>query len=110
MFKMLGIKCHVEMQLLIGRIDILVVVPQYVYCFEFKIVRPAGAPVSTMKLQKATNRAVAQITKNEYLLPWVGSRKKLYKVGVVIDGSTRNVGEWKCEQMDSAELAMTVTG
>ncbi|MCL2822503.1 MAG: ATP-binding protein [Polyangiaceae bacterium] len=104
MFKMLGIKCHVEMQLLIGRIDILVVVPQYVYCFEFKIIRPTGAPVSTMKLQKAATSAVAQITKNEYLLPWVRSRKKLYRVGVVIDGSTRNVGEWKCEMMDSAEL------
>jgi len=109
-FKMLGIKCHVEMQLLIGRIDILVVVPQYVYCFEFKIIRQAGAPVSATKLKRAATRAVAQITNNEYLLPWVRSRKKLYKIGVVIDGSSRNVGEWKCEQMDSAELAMTVTG
>ena len=31
----------------------------------------------------------------EYLLPWAGGGKKLFKVGVDFDFEKRNIGEWK---------------
>ncbi|MCL2220651.1 MAG: PD-(D/E)XK nuclease domain-containing protein [Chitinispirillia bacterium] len=33
----------------------------------------------------------------DYLLPWTGSGKKLFKVGVDFDREKRNIGEWKSE-------------
>ena len=40
--------------------------------------------------------ALAQIDTKEYLTPWKGSGKKLFKVGVSIDLEKRNIGKWKC--------------
>ena len=39
--------------------------------------------------------ALAQIDAKEYLLPWTGSGKKLFKEGVSFDLEKRNIGEWK---------------
>ncbi|MCL2192840.1 MAG: PD-(D/E)XK nuclease domain-containing protein [Treponema sp.] len=39
--------------------------------------------------------ALAQIDTKEYLLPWEGSGKRLFKVGVDFDHDKRNIGEWK---------------
>jgi hypothetical protein len=55
-----------------------------VYCFEFK-------------LDKTADEALAQIDTKEYLLPWMGSGKKMFKVGVNFDSKKRNIGEWKYE-------------
>ena len=54
----------------------------YVYCFEFK-------------LNGSAEEALAQIDTKDYLLPWKGSGKKLFKVGVNFDHEKRNIGEWK---------------
>jgi hypothetical protein len=72
-----------------GRIDSVVEVGDYVYCFEFKL-RRKGASVSA-------EDALGQIDSKDYLLPWRGSGKKLVKVGVVFDTEKRNIGEWKAE-------------
>jgi hypothetical protein len=53
-----------------------------VYCFEFK-------------LDDTADKALEQIDTKEYLLPWEGSGKKLYKVGVNFDTKKRNISEWK---------------
>ena len=53
-----------------------------VYCFEFKLDKSAG-------------EALAQIDTKEYLLPWAGNGKRLFKVGVDFDQRKRNIGEWK---------------
>ena len=79
---MLGFNCRSEVRISAGRIDTLVETKNFAYCFEFKLNRPA-------------DEALAQIDAKEYLLPWTGSGKKLFKIGVSFDGEKRNIGEWK---------------
>ncbi|MDR2578804.1 MAG: ATP-binding protein [Chitinispirillales bacterium] len=81
-FSMLGLNCRSEVRIADGRMDTLVETKNFVYCFEFK-------------LDKTADEALAQIDTKEYLLPWTGSGKKLFKVGVNFDSEKRNIGEWK---------------
>ncbi|GHV72447.1 hypothetical protein AGMMS49928_29400 [Spirochaetia bacterium] len=81
-FTMLGMNCRSEVRIAQGRIDTLVETKSFVYCFEFK-------------LNGTAEEALAQIDTKDYLLPWTGSDKKLFKVGVVFDAEKRNIGEWK---------------
>ena len=86
-FKILGLDCRAEVRIADGRIDTLVETNDFVYCFEFK-------------LDKSADDALAQINSKDYLLPWTGSGKKLFKVGVDFDREKRNIGEWKYEEAD----------
>jgi hypothetical protein len=81
-FKMLGYNCRAEVRIAAGRIDTLLETRTTVFCFEFK-------------LDGSADEALAQIDTKEYLLPWEGSGKKLYKIGVDFDSAKRNVGEWR---------------
>jgi hypothetical protein len=81
-FTMLGLQCRSEVRIAAGRIDTLVETSKLVYCFEFK-------------LHGTVEDALKQIDDKEYLLPWEGSGKKLYKVGAAFDAEKRNIGEWK---------------
>jgi len=81
-FRMLGLQCRSEVRLADGRIDALVETKRNVYCFEFK-------------LDKSADEALRQIDTKEYLLPWRGSGKKLFKIGVNFDHEKRNIAEWK---------------
>ena len=81
-FTMLGLKCRSEVRIAAGRIDTLVETEDLVYCFEFK-------------LGKTADEALAQIDTKEYMLPWEGNGKKLFKIGVSFDPEKRNIGEWK---------------
>ena len=76
--------CRSEVRIAAGRIDTLVETEDMVYCFEFKLDKTAG-------------EALTQIDTREYLLPWEGSGKRLFKVGVSFDGEKRNIGEWLLE-------------
>jgi hypothetical protein len=79
---MLGFDCRSEVQLAAGRIDTLVETKDNVFCFEFK-------------LNETAESALQQIDTKEYLLPWTGSGKKLFKIGVSFDYEKRNINEWK---------------
>ena len=81
-FTMLGFNCRSEVRIAAGRIDALVETRRFVYCFEFK-------------LDKSAEEALAQIDTKEYLLPWTGGGKKLFKVGVDFNHEQRNIGGWK---------------
>jgi hypothetical protein len=81
-FRMLGLRCRTELRIAAGRIDTVVETRDYVYCFEFK-------------LEGTAAEALRQIDTKEYLLPWRGSGKQLFKVGVSFDYGKRNIGEWK---------------
>jgi hypothetical protein len=81
-FRMLGMYTLAEVKTATGRIDAQVEAKNNVYCFEFK-------------LDGSAEEALKQIDEKEYLLPWKGSGKKLYKVGVNFDSSKRNIGGWK---------------
>ena len=89
-FTIFGLNCRSEVRIADGRIDTLVETNDFVYCFEFK-------------LDKSADKALAQINTNEYLLPWTGSGKKLFKVGVNFDSEKRNIGEWKYETVDGSQ-------
>ncbi len=80
-FTMMGFNCRSEVRIASGRIDTLVETKNYVYCFEFKLGGNA-------------EEALAQINSKEYLLPWTGSGKRLFKIGVVFDSEKRTIGEW----------------
>jgi hypothetical protein len=80
-FTMLGLQCRSEARIAAGRIDTLVETKNFVYCFEFK-------------LEGTAEEALAQIDTKDYLLPWSGSGKKLFKVGVDFDKEKRNIGEY----------------
>jgi hypothetical protein len=82
-FNLLGLNCRSEVRTSDGRMDSLVETKNFVYCFEFK-------------LDKTADEALAQIDTKEYMLPWAGSGKKLFKVGVNFDSEKRNIGEWRC--------------
>ena len=72
-----------------GRCDMLIETATAVYVFEFKLDGNGTA-----------EDALKQIDDKGYLIPYSataatdGSMKKLYKVGVVFDKSTRTLGEW----------------
>ena len=85
-FNMLGLKCRSEVSHAIGRIDSLVETPKFVYCFEFK-------------LDGTADEALKQIDEKEYLTPYTGTGKTLFKVGVSFDFKKRAIKEWKfvCE-------------
>jgi len=81
-FKMLGMQCRSEVRIAAGRIDTLVETKRNVFCFEFK-------------LRGSAETALKQIDSKEYLLPWQGSGKRLFKVGVSFNHKKRNIGAWK---------------
>jgi hypothetical protein len=84
---MLGLNCQSEVRIASGRIDTLVETKNYVYCFEFK-------------LDGTAEEALAQIETKDYLLPWTGSGKKLFKAGVNFDHKRNNIGDWKLESVE----------
>ena len=81
---MLGLNCRSEIRIASGRIDTLLETKSFVYCFEFK-------------LNESASKALEQINSKDYTLPWQGSGKKLFKIGVVFDKEKRNISDWKCE-------------
>jgi hypothetical protein len=80
-FTMLGLQCRSEVRISDGRIDTLVETNNFVYCFEFKLNGTAKAELN-------------QIDSKAYLLPWQGSGKKLFKVGVNFDHEKRGIDKW----------------
>jgi len=83
-FTMLGLNCRSEVRIADGRIDTLVEMKNFVYCFEFK-------------LNGSAEEALAQIDTKNYLLQWKWSGKKMFKVGVSFDHEKRNIGAWKMQ-------------
>lgn len=81
-FSMFGLNIRAETRIAAGRVDAIVETKKFVYCFEFKF-------------NKTADEALAQIDTKDYLLPWSGGGKKLFKVGVNFDPEVRNISEWK---------------
>jgi hypothetical protein len=80
-FNMFNFQCRSEAEIATGRIDTLIETPRHVYCFEFKLKGTAAA-------------ALKQIDSREYLTPWKGKGKKLYKIGVSFDQKKRKIKEY----------------
>ena len=81
-FTLLGKYTVCEMHTYSGRIDSRVQTNNYIYLFEFKRDDSADA-------------ALAQIDSKDYALPFIADSRKLYKIGVSFDSSTRKLVGWK---------------
>jgi hypothetical protein len=92
-FRMFGMNTRSEVRIAAGRIDTLVETRSFVYCFEFKMNKSDDSGV-----RYTAQDALSQIDSKEYLTPWEGSGKRLYKVGVVFDAGQRNISEWKVDK------------
>jgi hypothetical protein len=86
-FSLIGLRCRSEVRIAKGRIDTVVEMDKHVYLFEFKI-------------DKSAEEALAQINSKKYALPWRGTGKKVFKVGVNINTSERNIDGWKFETVE----------
>lgn len=83
-FKLLGIYVDSEVQTSDGRMDALVRLEKYVYCFEFK-------------LDESAEMALAQIEKKGYLTPYLYQNKTCIGIGVNFSKEEKKVKEflWK---------------
>ncbi|MDR0501333.1 MAG: ATP-binding protein [Coriobacteriales bacterium] len=88
-FRIFGMNTRSEVRTAAGRIDTLVETKKNVYCFEFKLNKHDNLK------QYTTKDALAQIDTKEYLTPWTGSGKQLFKVGVIFDSDKRNIDKWE---------------
>lgn len=66
----------------IGRTDVVIKMPDAIYVFEFKI---DGTP----------EEALAQINSKQYAIPYEIDHRKVVKIGVNFDSTTRTLGQWK---------------
>ena len=84
-FKLLGQYVEAEVRSARGRADAVVKTTDYIYVFEFKV---DGTP----------EEALAQINSKQYAIPYQADYRKVIKVGVNFDSSTRTIGEWIIEK------------
>lgn len=80
----MGQYVDVEVKNAIGRADVVIKMPDAIYVFEFKI---DGTP----------EEALAQINSKQYAIPYKIDHRKVVKVGVNFDSTTRTLGEWVIE-------------
>lgn len=83
-FTLLGQFIRSEVRSSRGRADAVVITPDAVYAFEFK-------------LNGTAEEALKQIDEKGYLIPYRLDGKRLVKVGVNFSKETRNIGEYKIQ-------------
>lgn len=82
-FTLMGFYTKVEYHTSLGRIDLSVETPDYIYIMELKV----G--------QGTADDALKQIEEKHYADPFMSSGKEIVKIGVGFDNATRNIDEWK---------------
>ncbi len=82
LFKLLGFYVEVERHTSRGRMDVTVCTKDYIYIIELKV-------------DKSADEALQQIEEKQYALPFAKDSRKLFKIGINFDSSTRTIGEWK---------------
>ena len=82
LFRLMGQYVDVEVQSAIGRADVVLKLSDAVYVFEFKF---DGTP----------EEALAQIESKNYAIPFQSDGRRIVKIGVNFDSTTRTIGEWK---------------
>lgn len=82
LFRLMGQYVDAEVKNAIGRADVVVRLSDAVYVFEFKY---DGTP----------DEALAQIDSKQYAIPFMADGRKVFKIGVNFDSSSRTIGDWK---------------
>ena len=84
LFRLMGQYVDVEVKSAVGRADVVIKMQEAIYVLEFKV---AGNP----------EEALEQINSKQYEIPYQADHRKVVKVGVNFDSSTRTIGEWVIE-------------
>ena len=82
LFRLMGQYVDVEVKSAIGRADVVLKLTDAIYVFEFKF---DGTP----------EEALAQIEGKNYAIPFQSDGRRIVKIGVNFDSTTRTIGEWK---------------
>lgn len=84
LFRLMGQYVETEVKSAIGRSDVVVELPDAIYVFEFK-------------MDGTAEEALAQINSKGYAIPYQIDHRRVVKIGVNFDSTTRTVGEWIVE-------------
>ena len=87
LFRLMGQYVESEVKSSVGRADVVVQLQDVVYVFEFKY---DGTP----------EEALAQIDSKQYAIPYRADGRRVVKIGVIFDSSTRTIGWWKIAKAD----------
>lgn len=82
LFRLMGQYIDTEVKSAISRTDVVVKMTDTIYVFEFKV---DGTP----------EEALAQIDSKQYAIPYTADHRKVVKVGINFDSTTRTLGEWE---------------
>ena len=91
----MGLETYKELGVSAGRIDTVVLTPDLVYIFEFKLDRPAA-------------EAMAQIEAKGYAAPFAMDRRAVVKLGVGFSSKTRNIAECIIREEGKEDVRMAV--
>ena len=91
----MGLETYKELGVSAGRIDTVVLTPDLVYIFEFKLDRPAA-------------EAMAQIEAKGYAAPFAMDRRAVVKLGVGFSSKTRNIAECIVREEGKEDVRMAV--
>lgn len=86
-FRLLGIFVESEVQTSDGRMDALVKIDNYIYCFEFK-------------LDGSAEQALTQIKDKGYLTPYLNQGKKCIAIGINFSSETKKIERVLWEEID----------
>ena len=81
-FTMLNSKVSTEVKSILGRADVVIKTPKYIYVLELKV-------------DKSVEDALAQIDSKGYAIPYEADERTLYKCGVTISSEARNITHWR---------------
>ena len=87
LFRLMGQYVESEVKSSVGRADVVVQLQDVVYVFEFKY---DGTP----------EEALAQIDSKQYAIPYRADGRRVVKIGVIFDSSTRTIGGGKIAKAD----------
>ena len=80
-FTLIGCYTEAEYHTAVGRVDLVVKTPDYIYVMEFKF-------------NGTAEDAMAQIEEKQYAAPFATDRRKVVKVAVNFSAETRNIDRW----------------
>ena len=81
-FTLLNSQVDTEVKSILGRADVVIQTPQYVYVLELKV-------------DKSVEEALAQIDDKGYAIRYEASGRKIIKCGITISSEKRNIIHWR---------------
>lgn len=88
LFRLMGMYVESEVKSAVGRADVVIKMKDAIYVLEFKY-------------NSTAREALAQIDSRQYAIPYQKDGRRIVKVGINFDSSTRTIGDWVIEVEDS---------